>query len=195
MGQQEEIKPSVGTEKEIPSSESQKAIDLPMTEACDAWMDDGDTVGFIEDDDDDVEEKTKEEEANEKKAIDLENEPQVLSLEAPSYSSIASKPKPTVFEDENISEPPAIIEAKCPTKETLIFVEEKDSEGEIDRDEEGFEISITRKHRRERKSSKRLSQSCDEAQVDVQSDMEQSLDKEPELREAKTRELEEMHYD
>merc|ERR1719510_313352 len=109
-----------------------------------------------------------------------ENEPQQLSLEAPSYSSIASKPKPTMFEDENIPEPPKIIEAKCPIKETIIFVEEKGSEGEFDEDEEGFEVAITRKHKRERKSSKRLSQSCDEVQIskseDIQHEESQSCD-------------------
>merc|ERR1711874_738653 len=92
------------------------------------------------------------------------------SLEAPSYSSIASKPKPTVFEEDNTTEPPTIIEAKSPNKETIIFVEEKDSEGEIDRDEEGFEVALTRKHKRERKNSKRLSQSCDEVQIGILED-------------------------
>merc|ERR1712113_184418 len=55
--QVEDSKPSIETEKETPSSEpQQKVIDLPMTEASDAWMSDGDTVGFIEEDDDDEEE-------------------------------------------------------------------------------------------------------------------------------------------
>merc|ERR1711994_465367 len=53
----EEPEPSVETEKETPSSEpQQKVIDLPMTEASDAWMSDGDTVGFIEEDDEEEEE-------------------------------------------------------------------------------------------------------------------------------------------
>merc|ERR1719454_24558 len=58
--QQEQAKPTAEAEKEIPSSEPQKVISLPMTEASDAWMSDGDNVGFIEEDDDDEEEPQQE---------------------------------------------------------------------------------------------------------------------------------------
>merc|ERR1712241_238032 len=54
--EQEQTQPCTETEKEIPSSKPQKVIDLPMTEACDAWMSDGDEVGFIEDSDEEEEE-------------------------------------------------------------------------------------------------------------------------------------------
>ena len=88
--------------------------------------------------------------------------PKILSLEAPSYSSIASKPKPAVFEEENIAEPPKVIEGKCDFKETFVFVDEKETEETDEKDEEGYEIALTRKHKRERKSSKRLSTSCED---------------------------------
>ena len=91
-----------------------------------------------------------------------EAEPKILPLEAPSYSRIASKPKPAVLDDEKLPEPPAVIEGKCSLRETVVFVEENDSEDSIEKDEEGFETAITRKHRRERKNSKRLSQNYED---------------------------------
>merc|ERR1712087_397695 len=77
--QQEQAKPTAETEKEIPSSEPQKVISLPMTEASDAWMSDGDNVGFIEEDDEE-EEQAK---SSVGKAEAVYAEPQLLSLEAP----------------------------------------------------------------------------------------------------------------
>ena len=91
-----------------------------------------------------------------------EAEPKILPLEAPSYSRIASKPKPAVLDDDELPEPPAVIEGKCSLRETVVFVEENDSEDSIEKDEEGFETAITRKHRRERKNSKRLSQNYED---------------------------------
>ena len=88
--------------------------------------------------------------------------PKILSLEAPSYSSIASKPKPAVFEEENIAEPPKVIEGKCDFRETFVFVDEKETEETDEKDEEGFAVALTRKNRRERKNSKRLSTSCED---------------------------------
>merc|ERR1712110_129480 len=68
---EEEAKPSDATEKEIPSSEPQKVISLPMTGASDAWMDDGDTVGFIEDDEDEL---GKEPQQEAKPTVEIEKE-------------------------------------------------------------------------------------------------------------------------
>merc|ERR1712045_946201 len=70
--QQEQTKSSVETEKEIPTSEPQKVISLPMTEASDAWMSDGDNVGFIEEDDDEEEEEPQQEQA--KSSVEAETE-------------------------------------------------------------------------------------------------------------------------
>merc|ERR1712066_858088 len=72
--QKEEAKPSVGTEKEIPPTEPTKVIDLPMTEASDAWMDDGDDVGLIEDDEDEVEVEEEPKQGEAKPSVGTEKE-------------------------------------------------------------------------------------------------------------------------
>ena len=118
--------------------------------------------------------------------------PKILSLEAPSYSSIASKPKPAVFEEENIAEPPKVIEGKCDFRETFVFVDEQETEETDEKDEEGFALALTRKNRRERKISKRLSTSCEDFDDDDEKVIPETKYKMEELEAAETKYYEDL---
>merc|ERR1712079_745243 len=60
------------------------AIDLPMTESSEAWMDDGDPVGFIESDEENEETK---ENLKQPESVDIKIEPKSSAIDLPMTES------------------------------------------------------------------------------------------------------------
>merc|ERR1711892_1002763 len=92
------------------------------------------------------------------------NESKPLALPAPTWAGIASKPTPLNSADPELPSPPDVISAK-PSKAELLIVEaegEEKSQEEVEVDEEGFELSETRKRKKERRISKRISVAMDD---------------------------------
>eukprot|EP00092_Neocalanus_flemingeri_P009172 GFUD01009873.1.p1 GENE.GFUD01009873.1~~GFUD01009873.1.p1 ORF type:complete len:2234 (-),score=822.51 GFUD01009873.1:392-6148(-) len=99
-----------------------------------------------------------------------------LGLPAPSWAGIASKSALSGSEDPDLPLPPQVVSMKPSRSETLIIEAEGETEtaDEEDVDEEGFQLPISRKVKRERKSSKRISLCMDEEQEDSNGSIETS---------------------
>merc|ERR1711874_280421 len=125
-------------------------IALPITEMTDDWMDDDVAIGAM-DSDEDEEEKRKD---------TVKTSPQPLALTQPSYASIASHETPQSVLDKELPAPPEVVILKeASSKPLVINVEEKPvTEEEKVRDMEGFVEVSTKKIKKERRRSRKISQ-------------------------------------
>jgi len=135
-----------------------KETGLPMNDASDAWM--NDDVGTI---DSDSEVELEESHISDQKENVIQ-QIKPLSLMAPSWAGIASK-SPSSSKIPDLPNAPELVALKSSTSQTLIIESnEKAVVDDNELDEEGFEIAISRKSKRERKISKRISLSLDEGE-------------------------------
>merc|ERR1719145_30513 len=88
-----------------------------------------------------------------------------LAITAPSWAGIASKTPSFESNELDLSKPPAVISAKSALSKTLVIEAESMKDDEIYIDKDGFEISGSRRAKRERKNSKRISISKSEESV------------------------------
>merc|ERR1712203_1046377 len=150
-------------------SEEKKApgIALPITEMTDDWMDDGDAFGSIDSEDEDVEkQENKKEDDLVNKATEESHQPN-LALPQPSYASIASHEVIQAAQEPELPTTDEVVVLKSGKSLPLVVnVEEKTDSDEDLKDSEGFEEVTTRKLKRERKHSKRVSQCDDEPSAD-----------------------------
>eukprot|EP00090_Calanus_glacialis_P016241 TRINITY_DN25465_c0_g1_i1.p1 TRINITY_DN25465_c0_g1~~TRINITY_DN25465_c0_g1_i1.p1 ORF type:complete len:1826 (-),score=521.33 TRINITY_DN25465_c0_g1_i1:410-5347(-) len=99
----------------------------------------------------------------------ISSEKQPLALAAPSWAGIASKPPSSSLEDPDLPMAPQLVTLKHSTSQTLIIeANAKDIADEVEVDDEGFELATSRKVKRERKISKRISLSVDEETHEVE---------------------------
>merc|ERR1712192_284652 len=140
-------------------------IDLPISEMTDDWMDDDVAIGSIDSEDEDEDlgpTKTKK-----------EGSPQAnLALPQPSYASIASHGVTQTAQEPELPTTDDVFVLKSGKSLPLVVnVEEKTDSEEDLKDSEGFEEATTRKLKRERKLSKRVSQCEDESTADKESNV------------------------
>merc|ERR1712130_291262 len=147
--------------EESPKSEEKtkpSGIDLPITEMTDDWMDDDVAIGSIDSEDEDIgTTNTKQE------GIHQTN----LALPQPSYASIASHEVTQAAREPELPTTDEVVVLKPGKSLPLVVnVEEKTDSDEDLKDSEGFEEVTTRKLKRERKHSKRVSLCDDEPYAD-----------------------------
>merc|ERR1712142_655499 len=124
------------------------------------------------------------EESQNIKAIEKENAggdtgDHLLALTAPTWAGIASKIPSVSAEVPDLPKAPELVALKHSTSQTQIIEPEQNTD-ECYLDEEGFELSLSRKVKRERKISKRISLSVDEEdtkndEVECEESREQSF--------------------
>merc|ERR1712013_550085 len=109
------------------------------------------------------------------------SEDHLLALTAPSWAGIASKNPDSCKEIPDLPKAPEIVALKHSTSQTQIV--DPDEEAATDQgllDEEGFELSLSRKVNRERKISKRISLSIDEENTEEKNNENIKLEKKAE---------------
>merc|ERR1719295_853473 len=133
-------------------------IDLPISEMTDDWMDDDVAIGSIDSEDEDLgPTKTKQEGSHQSN----------LALPQPSYASIASHEVTQAAKEPELPTTDEVVVLKSGKSLPLVVnVEEKTDSEEDLKDSEGFKEVTTRKSKRERKHSKRVSQCDDEPSAD-----------------------------
>merc|ERR1719209_1764885 len=154
------VEDEVIQKSETKKSEEKKApgIALPITEMTDDWMDDDVAIGSIDSEDEDSgTTKTKQEGSHQSN----------LALPQPSYASIASHEVTQPAQEPELPTTDEVVVLKSGKSLPLVVnVEEKTDSDEDLKDSEGFEEVTTRKLKRERKHSKRVSQCDDEPSAD-----------------------------
>merc|ERR1712032_1227185 len=143
------------TEETVAVKPKPSGIDLPISEMTDDWMDDDVAIGSIDSEDEDLgSTKNKQQEGS--------NQPN-LALPQPSYASIASHEVTQTAQEPELPTTDEVVVLKSGKSLPLVVnVEEKADSEEDMKDSEVFEEVTTRKLKRERKHSKRVSQCEDE---------------------------------
>merc|ERR1712222_273934 len=142
------------TEETVAVKPKPSGIDLPISEMTDDWMNDDVAIGSIDSEDEDLgSTKTKQEGSNQPN----------LTLPQPSYASIASHEVTQTAQEPELPTTDEVVVLKSGKSLPLVVnVEEKADSEEDMKDSEVFEEVTTRKLKRERKHSKRVSQCEDE---------------------------------
>merc|ERR1712192_193292 len=145
-------------EESVGAKPKPSGIDLPISEMTDDWMDDDVAIGSLDSEDEDLG-TTKTIQAN-------------LALPQPSYASIASHEVTQAAEEPELPTTDDVVVLKSGKSLPLVVnVEEKTDSEEDLKDSEGFEEVTTKKLKRERKLSKRVSQCEDESTADKESNV------------------------
>merc|ERR1712013_893262 len=109
------------------------------------------------------------------------SEDHLLALTAPSWAGIASKNPDSCKEIPDLPKAPEIVALKHSTSQTqIVDPDEEAATAQGLLDEEGFELSLSRKVKRERKISKRISLSIDEENTEEKNNENIKLEKKTE---------------
>merc|ERR1712106_225731 len=156
---EDEIENIQESEKFVPN-EKQQTVDpkksyagLPTDTVTDAWM--NDDLGSLDSEE--------------------EEEAKPLALTGPSWAGTASKTSVSGSKDTELPRPPRVVPLKPSKPETFILEAEGKEQilADVELDSEGFKEALSRKVKRERKTSKRISLSMDDLSKDTDSENEQ----------------------